>query len=237
MVVSVKDVQMDEELSSAYESWIDKQRVSSKGERKRRLLNNSNHAEKMFIKNVWWPAFGQFIGLHAEYEVRDFKDGYRYLDFAFITAGFKLCIEIDGYGTHWRDLNRRQFADHLMRQNHLMIDGWLVLRLSYDDIVEKPRVCQQVIQQFMGRLGVVKTSSTDILTPTEKMILRLAACIPTPITPQYATAQSGLHRNTVTKHLQLLVRKGLLIPSRMDVKRVCSYRINKAVLPDLLGSL
>ncbi|WP_373229438.1 DNA-binding response regulator [Cohnella sp.] len=234
MVNAVKDVQMDEEVSHAYEAWMGKQRKDSKGERRRRLLSHSYYAEKMFIKNVWWPAFGQFIGLQAEYEVRDFKDGWRYLDFAITAAGFKLCIEIDGFGTHWRDLNRTQFSDHLMRQNHLVIDGWLILRFSYDDIVEKPRICQQILQQIMGRLGVVKTTSFENLTPSEQVIMRLAVSHPNPITPQYATAQLGLHRTTVTKHLQSLVSKGLLIPSRADVKRICSYRINRALLPNLL---
>lgn len=234
MVVANKDVQMNEELSYAYEAWMEQQCKASKGERKRKLLSNFNHAEKLFIKNIWWPAFGQFFNLHAEYEVRDFKDGWRFLDFAFITTGFKLCIEIDGFGSHWRDLSRTQFADHLMRQNHLVIDGWLMLRFSYDDIVEKPRVCQQLLQQVMGRLGLVKTNSDDRLTPAEKVIIRLALSISSPISPQYATSQLGLHRTTVVKHLQSLVRKGLLLPTRKDAKRVCSYRINKVLIPHLL---
>lgn len=235
MVVATKDVQMNEELSTAYEGWMERQSKVSKGERRRKLLSNSNYAEKLFIKNVWWPAFGQFISLHAEYEIRDFKDGWRYLDFAFITAGFKLCIEIDGYGTHWRDLNRAQFADQLMRQNHLVIDGWIVLRFSFDDIIEKPRVCQQLLQQIMGKLGSMKTTNiVDKLTPSEIVILRLAASLSNPITPHYVVAQLGIHRTTVFRHIRLLVQKGLLIPSRTDVKRVCSYQINKALLPSLL---
>jgi very-short-patch-repair endonuclease len=225
------EVQMDEELSQAFEAWMEKHRRSSKGERKRRLLRTSNHAEKLFIKQVWWPAFGQFTGLNPEFEVRDYKDGWRYLDFAFITEGFRLCIEIDSYGTHWRDVNRYQFADHLMRQNHLVIDGWLVLRFSYDDILEKPRVCQQILQQLMGRWSVMRTTQYQSLSPAEQVIMRLAASLTKPITPLFAATELGLHRTTIMRHFQSLVKKGLLIPFRTDVKRICSYRINKTQLP------
>lgn len=233
MVVSVNEVQMNEELLHAYEVWIEKQCKGCSEERKRRLTRQSNHAEKLFIRNIWWPSFGQLNNLHAEYEIRDFKNGWRYLDFAFIVEGFKICIEIDGYGTHSRDVNRTQFSDHLLRQNHLVIDGWYLLRFSYDDIVERPRVCQQIVQQLMGKLSVLNAWPEISLTPSERTILRLAVSLSTPITPQFATAHLKLHRTTVTRHLKSLVLKGLLTPSRPDVKRTCSYRINKAALPKM----
>jgi very-short-patch-repair endonuclease len=48
-------------------------------------------------------------------------------------------------------LSRQQFSDQLIRQNHLIIDGWKVLRFSLDDVKERPRMCEQLVQQFMGR--------------------------------------------------------------------------------------
>jgi very-short-patch-repair endonuclease len=225
-------VQMSEDLSMAYEKWMGRLRSTSKGERKRRLATTSNHAERLFLKQVWWPAFGHFNLLHAEYEVKDFKEGWRYLDFAYITEGYKICIEIDGFGTHWRDANRSQFSDHLMRQNHLVIDGWHVLRFSYDDIMEKPRVCQQIIQQLLGKLSMAALGIEAKLSPLERLIMGIATSLATPMTPKYATEQLGIHRDTVVRHIKSLVKKDLLIPTRIDVKRVSSYRVNKTMLPN-----
>ncbi|WP_258881403.1 hypothetical protein [Paenibacillus sp. sptzw28] len=89
----------------AYELFIQFHRCHRKGESKDRLTAGLGHAEKIFLSNVWWPAFGNFNELHPEYEVKDFKDGVRYLDFAYFKrdVSLKLCIEIDGFGTHWRD--------------------------------------------------------------------------------------------------------------------------------------
>jgi very-short-patch-repair endonuclease len=176
------------------------------GESKRRLKEGHGHAEKLFLEKVWWPSFGNFLHLHPEFEVQDFKDGYRFLDFAYILPSFRACFEIDGYGPHWRDANRRQFADHLTRQNHLIIDGWKVIRFAYDEVNERPRHCQQIIQQLMGRwLGEMKAS--EYLTSDEKEIMRLAARTAKPITPGEASAKLKICRKTAQKLLHQLAEK------------------------------
>ncbi|WP_245773165.1 endonuclease domain-containing protein [Paenibacillus catalpae] len=138
-------------LEAQYDQWLTSQFASSGGERKRRL-EEERHAEDIFLKKVWWPAIGHLEHLHAEFEVNDYKDGPRFLDYAYLRKPYKICIEIDGYGPHHRDTDRRQFADNLMRQNHFILDGWTVIRFSYDDVKNKPRQCQQFIQQLFGKL-------------------------------------------------------------------------------------
>jgi very-short-patch-repair endonuclease len=120
-------------FEAAYAKWMAGHCQASRGERNRRLREEHGHAEKCFLANVWWPTFGHFEGLHPEYEVRDFKDGGRFLDYACLSVGMRMCIEIDGYGPHWREISRWRFADNLMRQNHLLIDGWRLLRFAYDE--------------------------------------------------------------------------------------------------------
>jgi len=200
-------IQLDEKFGASYESWMNAQKARSKGERKRRLTEISNHAEKMFLLQVWWPSFGHFSNLNAEFAVRDFKDGWRFLDFAFITEGYKICIEIDSYGTHWKNLDRNQFADHLIRQNHLVVDGWIVMRFSYDDVKDKPRRCQQILQQLFGRLSGMNPTK---LSPSEKAIYDLACANDSPITPSLTASKLGIHRKTAARHLHALKEKGLL---------------------------
>ncbi|MGO4549093.1 hypothetical protein AB4Z29_30325 [Paenibacillus sp. 2TAB23] len=133
-----------------HERWLGVHLTEREGESKRRLLQGHGHAEKLFLEAVWFPAFFELEGLAPEYEIADFRDGIRFLDFAYIKNGLRLAIEIDGYRSHAAETSRWQFSDSLMRQNHLILDGWKLLRFSYDDIKEKPRMCQQLLQQFMG---------------------------------------------------------------------------------------
>jgi len=215
--------ELSAELKSFYESWLQQQMKKGKGDAKRRLSSHG-HAEKMFLDRVWWPAFRTLEGLHPEYEVKDFKDGTRFLDFAYLAQGMKVCIEIDGYGPHWRDVDRRKFADNLMRQNHLVIDGWLVLRFSYDDIMERPRSCQQVLQQLLGKMSMV--GSVQELTLTELAIISLARRHLKPITTKLVAEELGIHRDTALQYIRALVAKKILQPIRPDAKHVRGYRIN-----------
>ena len=149
-------------LDFNYNKWLKQQEAGRKGESLRRLQEGHGHAERLFAHEVWWPAIGNFEHLYPEYEVADFRDGTRYLDFAYLKPPHRICMEIDGYGPHARDMNRWQFADQLNRQNHLQLDGWKILRFSFDEVRDKPRQCQQIIQQMMGRWYQGETRSLPL---------------------------------------------------------------------------
>ncbi|RIV20949.1 hypothetical protein D2Q93_11085 [Alicyclobacillaceae bacterium I2511] len=62
-----------------------------------------------FRENVWWPTLHNFSGLHPKYETPDFMEKYRYIDFTYIQPHLKIAI-----------------------------DGWHVLRFTYQDIKASP---------------------------------------------------------------------------------------------------
>jgi len=197
------------------------------GERLRRLQEGHSHAERMFLRQVWWPLFYQFSYLHPEYEVNDFKDGKRYLDFAYIRPAIRICFEIDGYGPHLKNISRWQFSDSLDRQNQLVIDGWTVIRFSYDQIKEQPRRCQQIVQQVIGRwLGDELDQSS--LSIVEKEVLRLAIRKGEAISPIEVEKYLKLSDKTVKKILSQLVVKKKLIPASGTI-RIRSYRLGEQV--------
>ncbi|MGO4272348.1 hypothetical protein AB4Z22_21325 [Paenibacillus sp. TAF58] len=93
-------------FDACYEKFMQLQLQTWSGESQRRLQDGHGHAEKLFLEQVWWPAVGRFDFLHAEYPISDFKDGDRYLDFAYIRGNHLVCIEIDGYKAHHKEINR-----------------------------------------------------------------------------------------------------------------------------------
>ncbi|MFD0679062.1 MULTISPECIES: DNA-binding response regulator [unclassified Paenibacillus] len=176
------------------------------------------------MEHVWWPAIGNFDYLHPEYEVHDFKDGTRYLDFAYLRSPLQLCIEIDGYGPHSRDVSRWQFADQLMRQNHLVIDGWRIIRFSYDDVAEQPRLCQQLIQQFLG-IWFAEGAQQLSLSPKEQQIIRLMLRKQELLTPLDVSKYIGISDRHARTLLHRLVQAKLLLPASGD-KRIRSFKLN-----------
>lgn len=215
-----------------YETFLKTHMQLREGERLRRLQEGHNHAEMLFLKQVWWPLFSHFNYLHPEYEVDDFKDGKRYLDFAYIRPGVRICIEIDGYGPHLKNSSRWQFSDSLERQNQLVIDGWTVLRFSYDQVKEKPRRCQQFVQQLMGQwLGDELTQTS--LSIVEKEVLRLAIRKGEAIFPKEVASNLNFGDKKARKVLAQLVAKKMLIPASGN-KRVRSYRLGVHVMKQTL---
>ncbi|MEH7157923.1 DNA-binding response regulator [Neobacillus drentensis] len=202
------------------------------GERLRRLQEGHNQAEKLFLKQVWWPSFYHFRYLHPEYEVDDFKDGKRYLDFAYIRPAIRICFEVDGYGPHLKNISRWQFSDSLERQNQLVIDGWTVIRFSYDQINENPRRCQQIVQQVIGRWLGDELDQTS-LSFVEKEVLRLAIRKGEAITPIEVEKYLNSTDKTVKKVLSQLVDKKMLIPTS-GTMRVRSYRLGDQVKHPIL---
>lgn len=214
------------QYEDAYNAFLQSHVKKRSGPSAKRIVAGLEHAEKMFLKNVWWPAFHNFEGLHPEYEIRDFKDGHRYLDFAYIQPYFRIAIEIDGFGPHWKDISPDQYCDHCHRQNHLIIDRWQILRFGYKDVDERPRICQQSVQQLVGRItGDSSEASFQALKATDKEILRLALSINRPLTIRDVATRCQLGRAASARYLKGLVETGWLQPARGSV-RVRAYHVH-----------
>jgi very-short-patch-repair endonuclease len=217
-------VRFEQDFEQELERFIQSHCKRRQGERLRRLRDGLGHAEKTFLNSVWWPTFQTFDHLHPEYEVFDYKDGYRYIDFAYIQPYVRLAIEIDGFGPHWRNISRWQFADYCRRQNDLLIDGWNVLRFSYDDVSEHPRLCQQAIQQLMGRwLGIGEVERTT--NATERDVIRLALRSLQPITPRDVCELLRISPAYARKTLHGLTERQWLKPATGS-NRVRSYKLH-----------
>lgn len=213
-------------FEASYDAWIIHHVNKSTGERKRKLLRGIDHAPKLFLRNVWWPIFGQLLDLTPEFEVRDFKDGYRYLDFAWIYNGVEIAIEIDGFGSHWRDIDRWQFDDHLFRQNDLVLDDWIVFRFSFDAIKDHPRRCQQLILHAKGKWSLETLVIPAVADPIDRAIVEFAVRTAGPFSASQAADQLGWNRVTISRHAKNLAAMGLLIPAGNSKQRNRLYKIN-----------
>lgn len=209
----------------AHQEWINQHEMKRHGERLRRLTEGHGHAERMFLEHVWWPAFGDFEHLHPEYEIQDFRDGSRFLDFAYLRGHLRLAVEIDGYGPHHQKMSRNQFSDQWIRQNHLIIDGWKVLRFSYDDVHTRPRMCVQLLQQFMGKWVSRGPEKIGLISAEEKEIIRMAIRLNRSFIPQEVCILLNVKQEKARKLLRNLVDKNFLIPEGHGVERIRSYKL------------
>lgn len=223
------------EFENAHEAFIVKHISMRGGERLKRLKEGHGHAEKLFLEQIWWSAFGHFQDLHPEYEIKDFRDGTCFLDFAFLRHSLRLAIEIDGFGPHFTDISRSQFSDQLIRQNHLILDGWKIFRFSYDDVKNRPRMCEQLIQQCIGRhFGDVFNHLIE-LNYIEKEVIRFAHALGRAIKPVDVQKQFQFGQRKAQQTLKGMYQKSLLEPTGEGNARVRCYRVAQHVLASWEG--
>lgn len=203
--------------------YMEKQAAGSSGERLRRLTEVKRHAETLFLRNVWWPLFGNFDYLHAEWEVPDLWKGVRYLDFAYLRHPLRIGIEIEGFGPHAKNADRSKFADDHLRAAALTAEGWIVLRFSYDTVNDQPERIRQLLTLLIGRwTGIVE--NVPALDKLDKDIIRLAVRLQRPITPGHIREIAGVCAQTARRRLKELTEKRVFRPHG-GVARIRSYEL------------
>ncbi|CAH1220847.1 hypothetical protein PAECIP111890_05146 [Paenibacillus sp. JJ-223] len=164
------------------------------------------------MKTVWNMARWSFYAmsgfrlfeasdhLQPEGEVRDFHNGYRYLDLAYLPGnGVKGGIEIQGYGPHARDLDVRRFKDLCWRHCLLTLDGWTFLPIAYLSIKDEPKRCQQLVLAFIGKFAA--TEAPLALNWVEAETVRFARRLLRPFTP----AELAAHLRVTDQHVRRIL--------------------------------
>lgn len=211
-------------FTKQYELWMLKQIAEEKNHRRRELLEKGlSHGTVEFLRSIWYPVVGSFDHLHAEWEVRDFHQGYRYLDLAFMPGGAKGNIEIQDYRTHARDLDTRRFKDLCRRQSLLSLDGWIWLPVAYLSIREEPEFCKQLVLSFVGKfLSFDADAGLDWL---EAETVRFARRLLRPFTPNELAGHLRITERYARKVLHRLVDSNHLVVASGNI-RYRTYQLN-----------
>lgn len=191
------------------EEWLQINLDKENNPRRQELLAKGlGYGTVEFLRAVWFPAVGNFNYLFPEWEVRDFNNGYRYLDLAYMPGGAKGGIEIQGYGPHARDLDVRRFKDLCRRHSLLSLDGWTFLSIAYPSITDEPQLCQQLVLAFIGKFMASDVPSS--LTWLEAETLRFARRLLRPFTPVELTHHLRVTNRHARRVLHELVEQQLL---------------------------
>ncbi|WP_397333543.1 transcriptional regulator [Paenibacillus sp. JSM ZJ436] len=177
-----------------------------------------------FLQEVWFPVIGNFNDLHAEYEIRDYSGGYRYLDFAYMPGGAKGCIEVQDFRSHARDVDSARFKDLCMKQALLVLDDWAILPVAVLSIREDVGRCKQLVLSFVGKF--LSAQLLPGLNWAEAESLRFCRRLLRPIEPKELAAHLGLSENRTRVLLRTLVGKNLLTVASGKL-RYRTYQLRK----------
>ncbi len=199
------------DFEKAHKEFLDRHLARRTGERKGRLLRGHLYAEKLLLKNVWWPLFGNLDHLHPEYEVYDWNRKSQYLDFAFLPPFGRFGLECDGFQSHVKDMDREKFSYALNRDTFLTGMGWKMIHFSFDDVQNRPEVCRMLLQLVISPY-LIQHRTVHPADLIEKEVLRLAWRLGRWIRPKDVSDHFEVDFRTARKWLRSLVEKGWLNP-------------------------
>ncbi|MFB5267402.1 transcriptional regulator [Paenibacillus enshidis] len=210
-------------FDEVYQKWMEQQIAEEKSPRRREMLRKGlSRGSIDFLRLIWFPVIGSLNHLYPEYEIRDFNNGYRYLDFAYLPGNVKGCIEIQDYRSHARDIEVSRFKDLCMKQSLLVLDDWLFLPIAYLSIRDDPGVCKQLVLSFVGKF--LASSVPSGLGWAEAETLRFAHRLLRPFTPVELSGHLLLSEHRVRVILRGLIEKKLLEVAS-GKQRYRSYRL------------
>ncbi|WP_100405266.1 transcriptional regulator [Bacillus solitudinis] len=211
-------------FEQALNVWLQKNISEEKNHRRREILKKGlGHGTVEFLRLIWYPTIGNFKHLYPEWEVRDFNNGYRYLDLAYMPGGTKGGIEIQGYGPHARDLDVKRFKDLCWRHSLLALDGWTFLPIAYLSIKDEPKQCQQLILSFIGKF--ISTKAPSHLSWLEAEVVRFCRRMLRPITPLELAKHLRISDRHARKILHRLVEQQILVVAS-GKERARTYKLS-----------
>lgn len=91
---------------------------------------------------------GDVTGWSVNLEVTLPRGRRAVVDIAF--PGVRLAIEVDGWAFH---VDPERFVEGRVRKRALVADGWTVIEVTWEDLVQRPRELLEDIRRTLGRLA------------------------------------------------------------------------------------
>ncbi|WP_068606258.1 helix-turn-helix domain-containing protein [Paenibacillus swuensis] len=215
-------------MNQAVQEYID--RFEHQAARLGHYRNKLGKAEVAFLEHVWGPVRDyNFAGLVAEFPFKDAKNGDRFADFIFVKGGIRLLIEVDGFPTHAKNISPGDFEDHLIKQNDMMLSGWIIIRFSASQVVRNSLFCQKYISQAIGyswsaAYGDLDRDALQIWQTRRKGMIRLAQRQDGFLRTGQVAQEFGITIRTANNWLKRYVSDGTFTPHN-PAQRVTIYRL------------
>lgn len=190
--------------------------------------NKLDKSSLAFLEYVWGPSFDyNYDGLRAEHPFEDHKGGQRFADFVFIKNGMRLVIEIDGFTTHARDISPAEFNDHLIRQNDLVLSGWIILRFSAWQVTNHSQRCMFQLKQAIGHWWSIAYSADSskqakLWDIRKQLLIQMAMRRDGKLKPSEVAKEFQISNRTAIDWLQRYEQEGVL-KSQPAKQRTTAY--------------
>lgn len=216
---------MEDTFKEVHDRFIQHHLSKRTGERRAQLERRHKHGEPLFLKNVWWPLYGNLDHLHPEYEVLDWRGFPYFIDLAYIRPHVRIGWEIKGYHAHVLKTDRTGYRNELNREAFLQGLGWRIISFSADDVVHQPETCRMIVKMVMAQY-LPEEPPFRKSSWYEAEILKLACNLGRPLRPIDVVRHFAINHRSALQWIQQLCNKKFLKPVRNgNGLRITQYEI------------
>src|SRR5687768_9307657 len=112
------------------EKWLKGHLTRRNGMRLDALKRGHGYGNQLFLEKIWWSLFGHFKCLHPEFEVMDWRGFPFYADFALIIGSIRIIFEIQDFGTHVQNMDRKRHRRELNRGMFMQSLQYMIVYIS-----------------------------------------------------------------------------------------------------------
>ncbi|MDF2835284.1 MAG: hypothetical protein K0Q63_924 [Paenibacillus sp.] len=218
--------------SEEHERWIKRHAALRKGERLDALKRGHGYGNQLFAERIWWPLVGHFLGLHPEYEVKDWRGRSYFVDFMWLVGSMRIVFEIMDYGSHGTD--RTKYRQDMNRGLYLQSQDCLVYCISLDELKENPSFVLSVLRSIIAPYLAAVNGGTGIVErqygKIERELMRAAIRNNRIVRPKETARVLELHSHTVIKYCRVLVQRG-------KFRAVTTGKSERVVYYEYIGTL
>ncbi|WP_239615898.1 hypothetical protein [Cohnella mopanensis] len=214
------------DFEQAHERFIQSHLDNRTGERRGRLERGHQHAEKLFLQKIWWPLKGNFEYLHPEYEILDWRGKSYFGDFTYMPPfAPKLLLEVKGFNSHVKEMDRQGFGNECKRELFLSGLGYHVVSIAYDDVHQQPELIIAMMRMLLSRYDATPMIG-DQLSFAEREVIRLAIILSYKLRPIDVTKELRMNYRRAVSLLKKLSNQGWFVPKFGSTgRRVVLYEL------------
>ncbi len=152
------------------EKWLRSHRLKRKGSRSRleALRRGHGYGNQLFAEKIWWRLFGHFKGLHPEYEVLDWRGYPFYPDFMWIIGTTRIIFEIQDFGSHVQNMDRKKYRRELIRAMFMNSLQYMVINIALDEIEENPDLVISILRTILAPYLSLQNQIDNTTTQTNQ---------------------------------------------------------------------
>jgi hypothetical protein len=190
-----------------HEKWLKSHLAKRSGQRLDALKRGHGFGNQIFLEKAWWELYGNFDGLHPEYEILDWRGYPFYADFMWSNGSVKFVIEVQDFSSHVQNMDRDGYRRELNRGLFMKSLQFNLVYIPLDEMKSNSKLVLSLLQNILSPFVSASARKVSMYSKIEKDLMQHAIQHNRILRPNDAANRLELDPRTIIKSIKQLVDK------------------------------